>query len=377
MGEFRGVELSDLVLASERLTLRPWQADDADIVFAAMQDRRMHEFLMLPDPYTRDDARAFATLFGDEGRGDAAGIGCALIEAGSGRLVGSAALRLPGPRKVTAEIGYAIYPVGQGHGYAAEASAALTAWAFAHGVGRVEIRCAVGNLASAKSALNAGFRFEGVLRGDIAVPGAAADGAVFSRLPGDPEGPVAPVVAPLPAGGLTDDTVTLRPMAPGDEIGAAEQEDETAQQWAFSPNTWTSQDHARQVQGARLRWLVGPDLRCTIVDAATGGYAGALTVRLQGPPRVGGVGYAVHPAFRGRGYTARSLALLRRWAFDDAGFARLELGAKQANLASQAAARSGGFEPDGVRVARLRNVDGSFSDEVRFAAVNPGVRPRD
>ena len=28
-----------------------------------------------------------------------------------------------------------------------------------------------------------------------------------------------------------------------------------------------------------------------------------------------------------------------------------------------------------MRVARLRNVDGTFSDEVRFVAVNPAVRP--
>jgi RimJ/RimL family protein N-acetyltransferase len=62
------------------------------------------------------------------------------------------------------------------------------------------------------------------------------------------------------------------------------------------------------------------------------------------------------------------------WAFDVAGFARLELGAKAWNVASQRAALRAGFEPDGVRAARLRNPDGSFSDEVRFALVNPAIR---
>ena len=40
MGVFRGVELNDLVLAGERLTLRPWQAEDADAVYEAMQHGR-------------------------------------------------------------------------------------------------------------------------------------------------------------------------------------------------------------------------------------------------------------------------------------------------------------------------------------------------
>ena len=376
MGEFRGVELNDLVLAGDRLTLRPWRPADADVVFEAMQHRRMHEFLPLPDPYTRADALAFTSGVGDEGRADGTGIGGALVETGSGRVVGSAALRLPKPRHVTAEIGYAVYPAGQGHGYAAEASRVLATWAFAHGIARVEIRCAVGNLASVKSALAAGFRFEGVLRQDVAVPGGSADGALFARIPTDADRPIARVVAPLPAAGLSDGVLTLRPLMPGDEISLGEQEgDALTRQWEFNSHTRTIADHAEQCSLARLHWLVGPVLRCAVVDAASGGYAGMINVRLLGPPQVGGVGYAVHPSFRGRGFTARALALLREWAFTDAGFARLELGAKTDNIASQKAALSGGFQPDGVRVARLRNPDGTFSDEVRFAAVNPRIRP--
>jgi RimJ/RimL family protein N-acetyltransferase len=89
---------------------------------------------------------------------------------------------------------------------------------------------------------------------------------------------------------------------------------------------------------------------------------------------VGGIGYVVHPAFRGRGYTTRALRLLVPRAFGAAGFTRLELGAKASNIASQRAAERAGFEPDGVRAARLRNPDGRFSDEVRYALVNPAAR---
>ncbi|PZS16768.1 MAG: hypothetical protein DLM57_09665 [Pseudonocardiales bacterium] len=375
MGEFRGVELNDLVLSSARLTLRPWQDSDADAVFTAMQDRGMHEFLPLPDPYTRQDAAEFVDEFGDEGRGSGTGVGAALVESGTGRVVGSAALRLPKPRQVSAELGYAVYPDAQGNGFAAEASRVLAAWAFAHGVSRVAIRCAVGNLASVKTSLNAGFRFEAVLRGDVSVAGGVADSAVFARLAGDDAESIEPVAPELPTSGLGDGVVSLRPLLPGDEHGLLEQDqDPLTRQWEFTDKLRDPDEHIRLAAAARLHWLVGPVLRCAIVDAATGSYAGMISVRLHGPPNIGGIGYGVRPAFRGRGYTSRALRLLVPWAFDVAGFARLELGAKQDNAASLRAAQHAGFEADGVRRARLRNPDGTFSDEVRYALVNPRYR---
>ena len=92
--------------------------------------------------------------------------------------------------------------------------------------------------------------------------------------------------------------------------------------------------------------------------------------------RLGLIGYGVHPAFRGRGFTTRALRLVESWAFGTAGFARLELGAKVGNVASQRAAEHAGYTHDGIRAARLRNPDGSFSDEVRYALINPSVERR-
>lgn len=376
VGVYDGVELSDLVLTGPRLTLRPWRAQDADAVHAAMQDRTLHEFLPLPDPYTAQDAHDYVTRFGDEGRAEGRGLGCALVETATGRVVGSAALRLPGPRRANAEVGYWVAGTGRGHGYAAEATRVLAGWAFEHGVPRVELLCAVRNLASIRTALAAGARFEGVLRGAVVTPAGTVDGAILARVAGDPGVRVAPVVTPLPAGGLDDGVLRLRVLSPADAAGLAEQEaDPLTRRWEFTGEGRTARDHAQLCERAALEWLVGPVLRCAMVDVATDRFAGTINVRLQGPPHVGGVGYAVHPDFRGRGYTARALRLLRAWAFEQAGFARLELGAKQDNVASQRAAHAAGFLPDGVRAARLRNPDGTFSDEVRFAAVSPAVRP--
>jgi hypothetical protein len=98
MGAFAGVQLDDLVLTSAHLTLRPWRASDAGAVVEIMRDRSMFEFLALPDPYTRAHADAFVTKYGDEGRATGTGIGSAVIETSTGRLVGSAALHGRGYR---------------------------------------------------------------------------------------------------------------------------------------------------------------------------------------------------------------------------------------------------------------------------------------
>ena len=167
MGEWRGNDLRELTLDGPRLHLRRFRDSDIPAVFAAMQHPVMHEFLPLPDPYTLMNAEEFVREISEAGRIAGTAIEAAVVERGSGRLVGSCALRLPAPRQVGAEIGYGIYPAGQGHGYAAEASRLVTDWAFGHGIARVQIRAAVQNLASIRTAVNAGFVFEGIERSGV------------------------------------------------------------------------------------------------------------------------------------------------------------------------------------------------------------------
>lgn len=363
----------DVELAGPRLLLRPWRAGDAEAVAAAMADPTAFAFLALPDPYTLDDARRFVTDIGHEGRYEGTGLGCAVVERSSGRLAGAAALRIRPPGD--GEVGYWIAPDARGHGYAAEATGMLADWGFGLGLARIRLVTDVRNLASVATALHAGFAYEGIARAALLsgehAPGGPrrATAARFAALPSDRRAPIQPSfpwpTTPYPSDGV----VLLRPAGPQDTAAMLESEDAVAVGFGFTGEPPDAAAYAERMTRSGVDWLVGAIARFALVDVATGRTAGSLDLRRSGPPQVGGIGYTVHPAFRGRGYTARALRLLSAWAFDVADFARLELGAKADNIASQRAAASGGFQPDGVRKSRLRNPDGTFSDEVRFALI--------
>jgi RimJ/RimL family protein N-acetyltransferase len=368
MGTWNGVELDTLELATDRLTLRPWRPEDAGAVATIMAGPSMHEFLPLPDPYTPADAVQFVTDTGASGRRDGTSLPCA-VATHTGQLVGAIDLRMYGLR---GEIGYWVSAAAQGNRYAAEAARTIAVWGFAHGLHRIEIHCAVANIASARTALAAGFRFEGVLRGREGTPRVPEDGAVFARLADDDGAAVPPAFPPLPSGHLSDGTLALRPLCAADADAVFEElANDEARRWAFDRSEPNKAASASKAAAAPLRWLVGPVADLVMVDEASGATAGTIQLRSSGPPGVAGIGYGVLPAFRGRGYTSRALRLLAAWAFEHAELARLELGAKAGNVASQKAAFAGGFEPDGVRAARLPNPDGSYGDEVRYALINP------
>ncbi|TAM88038.1 MAG: N-acetyltransferase, partial [Jatrophihabitans sp.] len=276
--------LADVVLTGPRLTLRPWQQSDGDRVCAILQDGRMHEFLALPHPYLPEDAEQALARFAVS-RADGTALECAVAETDTGRLVGSATVRLSDDP----EIGYWIATDAQGSGYAAEASIVLARWGFARSLRRIRLCCDVRNLASAGTALRAGFRFEGISRNGITsggtgrVPEHRGDLARFARLPDDPPGRVEPAFPPLPDGGLTDGVVTLRLTQPVDAEPFFEQESDPV----TVANGFTGREPARPAVEAATRragldWLVGPTGALSIVDTRTGRFAGALRLRRPG-----------------------------------------------------------------------------------------------
>lgn len=372
MAEWNGVELEGLVLHSGRLTLRPWQADDAAAVHAVLADERMHGHLPLPWPYLPEHARSFVTKHGGVGRAEGSRLDCALAENTSGRLIGGATLQLPSAYDAgSAEIAYWVGVADQGQGYAIEAARTLARFGFAHGLPRIQIRCTVPNLASAVVAMRAGFGFETVSRATLRSPGGSPlDAAVFARTATDPDEPVAeswPELEPV-----SDGVVTVRPTAPDDwPVLLAEATNEAALRWGFHAKPMPERAAIQLAARAGLDRLVSAQNLLLICEAATGAGAGILSLRRFGPPDVVGIGYGVLPEFRGRGFTTRALRLLAGWAFSRTPIVRLELGCKIDNVASARVALAAGFVQEGRRAGRLRNPDGSYSDELVFGLVRP------
>jgi len=105
----------------------------------------------------------------------------------SNRMIGTAALHYWSRKNRRIELGADLNPDHQGQGIATEVTAALIELAFnALKVNRIELRCHPGNTASVVIAGKLGFRFEGILRQYVMVPGKGmVDEAVYSLLADD------------------------------------------------------------------------------------------------------------------------------------------------------------------------------------------------
>ena len=380
VGAYAGVQLDDLVITSARLTLRPWRASDADAVMDAMQDRSMFEFLPLPDPYTRTDADAFVTRYGDEGRADGTGIGSAVVETSTGRLVGSAALRFPAVRGSTAAtIGYWVAAAGRGNGYAAEASRAPDRL----GVRARDRPCRDpvrdrqrGVRRSRRSPPDSASRACCAAKERCRGPRHRSTTRSFGRLPARPRRPGGTVCgAPSARQRLGDGVVELRPLAPADGPRSPSRKPtgrHCAGRSATGPPTTARIRGARECRGRPgLAGRAGAALR----DRRRRHRALRRNARACAEParrRSGLVGYGVHPGVPRPRLHRAGAAAAQAWAFDAADFARLELGAKRGERRlTEGGARRRLRTRRGAPPADCATPDGTFSDEVRFAVVNP------
>ena len=181
--------------------------------------------------------------------------------------------------------------------------------------------------------------------------------------------PDAPRPTPFPeTAPIGDGVVTVRPITADDwETVRDEHNNEESLRWDFAGRPLTDDEARRGAASAALEWRRGRAARFVIVDAASGQGAGVIGVLRMGPPGTGLVGYGVLPAFRGRGLTTRALRLVSRWALEETGLARLELGHKVGNEASGRVAAKAGFRAEGRLSGRLPNPDGTRSDEIYYS----------
>lgn len=172
--------------------LRPWTRTDAPALLAAVQGSPdLAVQLGGLEPSNLAEAE---TVVAEVLRFDERTRYWAVVEDGVAvGAVGASAIEL---RHQTAWMSYWLAAPARGKGYATAALVAVSGWAFAHGLHRLELGHRVNNPASCRVATAAGFAAEGVERDKLRYGTQRFDVETHARLATDP----APDVRPLPLG---------------------------------------------------------------------------------------------------------------------------------------------------------------------------------
>ncbi|WP_238010707.1 GNAT family protein [Dactylosporangium sp. AC04546] len=177
-------------LTTDRLVLRPFTHEDAPEVHRAWQDERFIASAPVGYPYAGADletALAWCTTGIEQRRLEGKGVGFAVVPHTGTPLVGHVSLFGTDWQARTCEIHYWTAPWARGHGYAAEAAAAVARWALTtQRQARITLQVDTANPASRRVAERAGFHFEGILRSVAeSRAGGRADMAVYSLITED------------------------------------------------------------------------------------------------------------------------------------------------------------------------------------------------
>lgn len=180
--------LPGVVLHLEELTLRPWQAADAEALRAACQDPEIGRWISIPQPFSLDDAReqiaAWVSMW-QEGTGAPV----AVVDAASDSLLG-AVVRV-GPDGHQATLGCWVVREARGRGIGVRVLRGMAQWTFeTTDVVRIDAYIMVGNETSERMTRRAGFQREGVLRAWDLLRGVPVDCVSYSILRGELDVPV-------------------------------------------------------------------------------------------------------------------------------------------------------------------------------------------
>ncbi len=364
------------------VVLRRFRADDVDDLAGAGNDELIQRHLPhLPRPYTVDDAN-FWIHQGSVAAFTSGGAAYAVADPATDRLLGAAGLSRP--HEGAGEIGYWVAPWARGSAVASAAARALATHAFASGFARLELRTERENTPSQRVALAAGFGRESLERGGHrGRDGSRTDVIVWARLADDPAGPTPRVLPDLPgydgaraSGKLTDDVVTLRPLAPADaeDTFLLRGLDEVVRT-SVPPLSPPFEQIRTQCEQAESLWLAGIRADLTIRDTASGNYAGEIGVYYMEPRlQQALLGYSVAPSWRRRGYATRAVRLVSEWVFANTDIVRLTAGAAPDNEGSQRVLASAGFAREGIQRMRLPGPDGTRIDDVVHVLIAPTAK---
>jgi RimJ/RimL family protein N-acetyltransferase len=176
-------------LRGPRVLLRPYRANDAEAVFAAIKESGDHlrPWMGWVDRHaTVAETRDYCVRSAAKWllRSD---LTLGIFDVRSGRYLGGTGFHEPDWALRAFEIGYWLRASAVGNGYITEAVGLLLDLAFAQlAARRVELRCDARNAPSRRVAERLGFVLEGCLRNALAAPdGDPADWLIYALIPED------------------------------------------------------------------------------------------------------------------------------------------------------------------------------------------------
>ncbi|MEO6532384.1 MAG: GNAT family N-acetyltransferase [Pseudolysinimonas sp.] len=145
-----------VTLRTARLLLSPPTLDDVDAITDYCQDPLFERYLTTPWPYVRADAEGYVEVVAARWADATEEFNWA-IRTPDNALMGMIGWRTRG------DVGFWMGAKHRGHGYMVEALATMVEWVFVeHAPERIEWETLPGNVASARVARAAGFRYTGI-----------------------------------------------------------------------------------------------------------------------------------------------------------------------------------------------------------------------
>jgi len=170
------------VLQTERLRLRKLSMHDVEDVFAYASSPEVARYVVWTAHETIEDSRTFvASVLEQYDNGVISPWG--IENRDNGRLIGTCGFASWNISHARAEIGYALGREYWGRGYMTEAARHALAFGFEHmGLNRIQARCEVDNVGSARVMEKIGMSYEGTLRQQMFVKGTYRDMKMYSVL---------------------------------------------------------------------------------------------------------------------------------------------------------------------------------------------------
>jgi RimJ/RimL family protein N-acetyltransferase len=366
-------DVEPVEITAGRLHLRPWEARDVEAVLRAGTDPQVQRWTQVPVPYERAHAEDFVGRYVPEQWAADGELVWGVFDATTMEALATVGLH-PARSAGVREVGFWALPEARGTGVVTEALGAVARWAFAElGLARLEWAAEVGNAASLRVAVKAGFAFEGRRRASLHQrDGSYRDGWWAARLPADGPDGAAPA---LPDPGVLEAVdLRLRRWRADDAEPLARAFGGAQNALPPSPRPMTPEQHARWWAAERSQqdWASGDGAPFAVL-AADGQIAGSLQLQRRG--RRAGIAEAgvwVAPAVRQQGVATRAIEALLDWAVPALALARVEWHADPDNTASLALAARLGFVREGLAMSAFPGEVGApRSDSVVLARTWP------